>query len=255
MIPVKSAYEIEAMRRAGALLARIADRIRAKIAPGITTNEIDSFAEGLIIKEGALPAFKGYRGFPASTCISLNEEVVHGIPSARRLKEGDLLKLDIGISLEGYFSDYAFTVALGNVSGRIRRLIEATKKALDLGVAQARSNNYLLDISWAIQSYIESQGFSVVRDFVGHGIGRSMHEAPEIPNFGRPHSGPILKEGMVLAIEPMVNMGGWEVSISENGWTALTKDKQPSAHFEHTVAITKDGPEILTRNYSPSQKQ
>ena len=229
------------------MLARIVDRIRGKIKTGISTEEIDKIAEELIVREGALPAFKGYRGFPASVCASLNEEVVHGIPSGRCLKDGDLLKLDIGISLNGFFSDYAFTFAIGNISGRARRLIEATKKALELGIREARVNNRLFDISWAIQSYVESQGFSVVRDFVGHGIGRDMHEPPEVPNFGQPHSGPLLREGMVLAIEPMVNAGSWQVRISENGWTALAKDGLESAHFEHTVAITAAGPEILTK--------
>lgn len=229
------------------MLARIVDKIRGKIKTGISTEEIDKIAEELILREGALPAFKGYRGFPASVCASLNEEVVHGIPSGRCLKDGDLLKLDIGISLNGFFSDYAFTFAIGNISGRARRLIEATKKALELGIREAKVNNRLFDISWAIQSYVESQGFSVVRDFVGHGIGRDMHEPPEVPNFGQPHSGPLLREGMVLAIEPMVNAGSWQVRISENGWTALAKDGLESAHFEHTVAITAAGPEILTK--------
>lgn len=235
------------MREAGVLLARIVDKIRGKIKTGISTEEIDKIAEELIIREGALPAFKGYRGFPASVCASLNEEVVHGIPSGRCLKDGDLLKLDIGINLNGFFSDYAFTFAIGNISGRARRLVEAAKKALELGIREARVNNRLFDISWAIQNYIESQGFSVVRDFVGHGIGRDMHEPPEVPNFGQPHSGPLLREGMVLAIEPMVNAGSWQVRISENGWTALAKDGLESAHFEHTVAITAAGPEILTK--------
>jgi len=247
MIPVKSADELKAKREAGVRLARIVDKIRGKIKTGISTEEIDKIAEELILREGALPAFKGYRGFPASVCASLNEEVVHGIPSGRCLKDGDLLKLDIGISLNGFFSDYAFTFAIGNISGRARRLIEATKKALELGIREARVNNRLFDISWAIQSYVESQGFSVVRDFVGHGIGRDMHEPPEVPNFGQPHSGPLLREGMVLAIEPMVNAGSWQVRISENGWTALAKDGLESAHFEHTVAITAAGPEILTK--------
>lgn len=247
MIFIKSASEIEAMRKAGRVLARIVDKLRSKIAIGVSTEEIDSLAEELISQENAISAFKGYRGFPKSICASVNEEVVHGIPSGRRLRDGDLFKLDIGINLNGYFSDCAITVAVGSVNGRSRRLVEATKKALELGIAQARVNNHLMDISGAIQNYSESQGFSVVRDFVGHGIGRDMHEAPEIPNFGQPHTGALLKEGMILAIEPMVNMGGWEVRLSDNGWTALTKDNLPSAHFEHTVAVTAGGPEILTK--------
>lgn len=248
MIFIKSASEIEAMRKAGRVLARIVDKLRSKIAIGISTEEIDCLAEELILEENALSAFKGYRGFPKSICASINEEVVHGIPSGRRLRDGDLFKLDIGINLNGYFSDCAITVAVGSVNGRTRRLVEATRKALGLGIAQARVDNHLMDISRAIQSHAESQGFSVVRDFVGHGIGRDMHEAPEIPNFGQPHTGALLKEGMILAIEPMVNMGGWEVRLSDNGWTAVTKDNLPSAHFEHTVAVTAGGPLILTKN-------
>lgn len=235
------------MRKAGSLLARIVDTLRSKIAAEAATEEINKIAEELILKEKAVPAFKGYHGFPASICASINEEVVHGIPSSRQLKDGDLFKLDIGINFNGFFSDCALTIAIGSVPGKCRRLMEATKKALELGIAQARPNNHLTDISWAIQSYIEAQGFSVVRDFIGHGIGLKMHEEPELPNFGQPHNGPLLKEGMVLAIEPMVTMGSWEVVIAENGWTAIAKDKQASAHFEHTVAITAEGPEILTR--------
>ena len=247
MIPIKTAGEMDKMRCAGAALSRIACRIRSLIKPGMKTIEIDQIVCDLIREQKAVPAFKGYRGFPACVCTSLNEEVVHGIPSDRCLKEGDLLKVDIGIELDGYFADCAFSVTLGEVNGRIRRLVEATKHALDLGIAQAKAENRLMDISWAIQAYIESCGFSVVRDFVGHGIGIQMHEPPEIPNFGRPHSGPVLREGMVLAIEPMVNMGTWEVSVGDNGWTAATKDGLESAHFEHTVAVTSSGPEVLTR--------
>lgn len=247
MILIKSADELEAMRRAGKVLSNIAEKIRGSIKAGVTTQEIDELAQELILGQSAQPAFKGYHGFPANICASINEEIVHGIPSDRRLKDGDLFKLDIGIKLDGYFSDCAFTVAVGQVDGRTRHLVEATKKALELGIAQAKASNHLYDISWAIQSYIESQGFTIVRDFVGHGIGRSMHEAPEVPNFGQPHSGPVLKEGMVLAIEPMVNMGTWEVRMRENGWTAVTKDSLNSAHFEHTVLISPLGPEILTK--------
>lgn len=246
MIPIKTSVELEGMRASSKALRRIVDRLKSEIKVGMLTRELDSLAEVLIAQEGVTAAFKGYRGFPASTCISLNEEVVHGIPSAKKLKEGDLLKLDIGINKGGFFSDCAFTMALGRVDARTKQLIETTKKALELGVKQARSNNHLSDISWAIQKYVESRGFSVVRDFVGHGIGYKMHEEPEIPNFGLPHSGPVLKEGMILAIEPMINIGSWEVKILDNGWTAVTKDGLNSAHFEHTVAITAVGPEILT---------
>jgi methionyl aminopeptidase len=191
-------------------------------------------------------AFKGYKGFPASVCTSVNEEIVHGIPSSRPLLEGDILSLDMGINYEGYFSDVAVTVAIGAVDSRRKKLIEVTKEALSVGIKQARRNNRLTDISHAIQNFVERNGFSVVRQFVGHGIGKSLHEEPEIPNFGMPHRGPTLQDGMILAIEPMVNMGTWESEITENGWTAVTRDGLPSAHFEHTVAITADGPEILT---------
>ncbi len=247
MIALRDAAQIASLRRAGRALHLVTEVLRGKIKAGITTLELDKIAEELILAHGGTAAFKNYRGFPAAICTSFNEEVVHGIPSERRLKEGDLLKVDIGIKKEGFFADCAFTVALGDPDKQTKHLIEATRKALSLGIGQAKINNRLSDISWAIQNYIESQGFSVVRDFVGHGIGTAMHEAPEIPNFGRPHSGPVLKEGMVLAIEPMVNLGVWEVEIKENGWTAVTKDKLNSAHFEHTVAITAQGPEILTR--------
>lgn len=246
MIPIKSASELGSMRRAGATLSKIINKIKVNAQAGITTKELDRLAEGFIQEEGAIPAFKGYRGFPASICTSINEEIVHGIPSERRLREGDLLKLDIGIKLNGYFSDYAVTIAIGKIGGRVRKLVDATKKALELGISKACIDNHISDISWAVQSYIESCGFSVVRDFVGHGIGKEMHEPPEIPNFGQPHKGPILTEGMTLAIEPMVNLGTWEVKILDDGWTAITKDNLFSAHFEHTIAITKTGPEILT---------
>jgi len=246
MIPVKSPGELEMMRKAGETLKKIIDELRSRIKIGMATREIDTIAEELIKEEGVVSAFKGYRGFPANICTSINEEVVHGIPSERRLEGGDILKLDLGIKQDGFFSDSAFTMILGKVDGRTRSLVAATKKALELGIAEARRNNHLSDISWTIQNYIEAQGFSVVRDFVGHGIGQDMHEEPEVPNFGLPNSGPLLREGMVLAIEPMVNMGTWEVRISENNWTAITKDNLNSAHFEHTVAITASGPEVLT---------
>lgn len=247
MVPIKCPAELDAMRRASAVLKAIIDEIRAGINIGMTTQDLDARALAIMREKAVIPAFKGYRGFPANICVSVNEEVVHGIPSGRVLKEGDLLKVDIGIELDGFFSDSAFTVGLGRVDGRSKRLIDATKRALDLGIAQAKAGNHLSDVSWAIQSYVEAQGFSVVREFVGHGIGRQMHEPPEIMNYGLPHKGVILKEGMCLAIEPMVNAGTWEVDVSENGWTAITKDRLNSAHFEHTVAITGNGPEVLTR--------
>ena len=248
MIPVKSKKDLAMLRRAGKILAGIMQKLKGFMQAGISTAEIDSFSQELFRKEGVISAFKGYKGFPAYICISVNEEVVHGIPSPRRLKEADLVSIDLGINYQGYFADAAFTLAIGRVDVRKTELIEVTKKSLLEGIKQMRKNYHLSDISHAIQTYVERYGFSVVREFVGHGIGLSLHEEPQIPNFGPPHQGPMLKSGMVLAIEPMVNMGGWEVKISDNGWTAITKDGLASAHFEHTVAITDNGPEILTLN-------
>ena len=221
-------------------------RIKEFINVGVLTAEIDQLAEELIQKEDAVPAFKGYKGFPANICVSINEEIVHGIPGRREIKEGDIISLDLGINYKGYFSDLAVTQPVGEIEPKLQKLIDVTQTALFKGINQARPNNHVSDISYAIQSYVEEHGFSVVRQFVGHGIGYSLHEEPEIPNFGSPHQGDILKQGMVLAIEPMVNMGTWEAEILDNGWTAVTKDRLFSAHFEHTVAITEKGPEILT---------
>jgi len=234
------------IRQSGKILAKIMQKLREFIRAGISTQEIDRLAEELVRKENAIPAFKGYKGFPANICTSINEEIVHGIPGERRLENGDIISLDLGINYKGYFSDAAITLAVGRVEPRIKKLIEVTKTALSEGIKQARTENHLSDISYAIQSYVEKNGFSVVREFVGHGIGLKLHEEPEIPNFGRPQQGPILKEGMVFAIEPMVNMGSWESKILDNGWTAVTKDGLASSHFEHTVAITENGPAILT---------
>lgn len=246
MIPIKSEKDLEILRMSGKILVRALKKIQEFIRPGISTAEIDRLTEKLVVAENALPAFKGYRGFPASICTSINEEIVHGIPGIRKLKEGDIISLDLGINYQGYFSDAAVTLGLGKVRPQVKKLIEVTKNALSEGIKKARAENHLFDISYSIQNYVEKNGFSVVRQFVGHGIGFNLHEEPEIPNFGRPHQGPVLKSGMVLAIEPMVNMGTWESIILANGWTAVTKDGLPSAHFEHTVAITEQGPEILT---------
>lgn len=246
MIPIKSEKDLAMLKISGKILAKIMSRLQEFIGVGVSTAEIDQLAEKLISEEKVLPAFKGYRGFPACLCTSVNEEIVHGIPGDRRLKESDILSLDLGINYKGYFSDSAFTVAIGKVASRVKKLIEVTKQSLAEGLKAARAGNHLSDISHRIQSYVEDNGFSVVRQFVGHGIGSSLHEEPEIPNFGMPNQGPILKEGMVFAIEPMVNMGTWESEILENGWTAVTRDRQFSAHFEHTVAIAKEGAEILT---------
>lgn len=246
MIPLKSKEDLEMMRRSGKILAKIMQKLIKFIQVGVSTQEIDCLAEELMQKENVTPAFKGYKGFPANICTSINEEIVHGIPGERKLKAGEIIAIDVGINYKGYFSDRAVTLAVGKIDSGARKLIEVTQEALSEGIKQARPDKRLYDISYAIQSYVEKHKFSVVREFVGHGIGSRLHEEPEIPNFGRSHQGAELKTGMVFAIEPMVNMGTWESMILDNGWTAVTKDKQPSAHFEHTVAITKNGPEILT---------
>jgi len=234
------------MRQAGRILARIIKELQRITGAGVATKEIDRYAEELVEKENCLAAFKGYRGFPASVCTSVNEEIVHGIPGERRLKNGDIISLDMGIKYQGYFSDAAVTLPIGKISPQAKRLIEVARRALSEGIKRADIECQLSDISYGIQDYVEKNGFSVVRQFVGHGIGTHLHEEPEIPNFGRPHQGPRLLDGMVLAIEPMVNAGSWESMITNNGWTAVTKDGGLSAHFEHTVAITENGPEILT---------
>jgi methionyl aminopeptidase len=246
MIPLKSKEDLEMMRKSGEILARIMRKIKEFVSVGISTLEIAQLAEELLKKENAKPAFKGYRGFPAAMCTSINEEVVHGIPSERRLKEGDIISLDLGLNYQDYFSDIAVTLGVGKINAKAHKLIQTTKNSLFEGIKKARIDNHLSDISYAIQNCVEQNGFSVVRQFVGHGIGRSLHEEPEIPNFGRPDKQTLLRAGMVLAIEPMVNQGSWECEILDDGWTALTKDRLLSAHFEHTVAITNNGPEILT---------
>lgn len=246
-ISIKTPEEIEALRRAGKVLASIIKELKRSLKIGMTTQAIDEKAEELIREHGSRPAFKGYRGFPACSCVSVNREVVHGIPGKRIIKDGDIVSIDVGIVVNNYFSDTAFTLGLGNISSDLKRLLSVTQEALYKGIAQAVVDHHLSDISYTIQDYVESHNFSVVRDFVGHGIGRSLHEEPEVPNFGPPHQGPLLKEGMVLAIEPMVNMGTWQTETLGDGWTVVTKDGLPSAHFEHTIAITKSGPEVLTR--------
>ncbi|HNX81239.1 MAG TPA: type I methionyl aminopeptidase [Candidatus Omnitrophota bacterium] len=247
MIPLKSEKDLELMRVSGSILAKILQELRRSIKAGVTTAYIDTVAESLMQREKVKAAFKGYRGYPATICASVNEEIVHGIPGERVLAEGDVFSLDIGISYEGFFSDAAITVGVGKLSTRDKKLVEVTRQALAEGIKQAKVNNHLSDISNAVQNYVERYGFSVVRQFVGHGIGVQLHEEPEVANFGMPNRGPVLKHGMVLAIEPMVNTGTWESKILENGWTAVTADGLNSAHFEHTVAITNDGPEVLTR--------
>jgi methionyl aminopeptidase len=246
LIPVRTKKEIDAMRRAGKALAAVVDRLRSSLKIGMTTLEIDNLGESLINGQSAKPAFKGYRGFPSSVCTSINEEIVHGIPSSRKIKEGDLISIDVGLVLDGWFADMAFTKGF-NLNGKSQKLIEVTENSLDQGIKQMVEGKHLSDIGFAIQSFVEPFGFSIVRDFVGHGIGRSLHEDPEVPNFGLPQSGPILREGMVFAIEPMVNMGEARTKICDDKWTVVTLDGKPSAHFEHTVAIMSKGPEILTR--------
>jgi len=246
MIIIKSPREVGQLKRSNAIAAEVLQKLKEVIAPGITTKELDQMAEEIILSKGAIPAFKGYRGFPASLCVSINEEVVHGIPDQRKLKEGDIVSLDVGSNLNGYFGDAAITLSVGVVDQAAQRLIEVTEKALYTGIERAKIGNRLFDISHAIQAWVESQGFSVVRDFVGHGIGKNLHEEPQIPNFGSPHQGPRLEKGMVFALEPMVNEGTFEVKILSDGWTVVTADGKRSAHFEHTIAITDREAEILT---------
>jgi len=247
MIPLKSRRDLQMLSRSGKILSSVMKRVRKFVCAGITTADIDRLSEELILKEKAVPAFKGYKGFPASVCVSVNDEIVHGIPGARVILDGDIVSIDLGVNYQGYFSDAAVTLAVGRVECDKKKLIEVTSQALDIGIKQCCVGNNLSDISYSIQNFVEGRGFQVVRQFVGHGIGQALHEEPEIPNFGKPHLGPQLKSGMVLAIEPMVNMGSWEAQIAANGWTAVTRDGASSAHFEHTVAITDKGPVILTK--------
>jgi len=246
-ISIKTAQEIAILRDAGKILAGIVADLKRSLKEGITTKDVDQVAEKLIRQRGVIPAFKGYRGFPGCVCVSVNEEVVHGIPGNRLLRAGDIVSLDVGIIHKEYYSDTAVTVGIGTVKDALKKLLDVTSESLDKGIEQARAGNHLSDISHAIQIFVEANHFSIVRDFVGHGIGKSLHEDPEIPNFGPAHNGPVLKEGMVFAIEPMVNMGTWQTKIMDDGWTVVTQDGAPSAHFEHTVAITAKGPEILTK--------
>jgi len=248
VIVLKSAREIEIMRRAGSVLADVVERLREIVTPGISTLEIDEDVETFIASRGAQPAFKGYRGFPATVCVSINDEVVHGIPSAqRRIKEGDIVGLDLGCIVDGYYADCAFTLPIGEIPADVQRLLDVTRESLERAIAECRRGRRLSDVSHAVQSHVEAHGFSVVRAFVGHGIGRALHEEPQVPNFGEPGRGPELRPGMVLAIEPMVTMGSWEVTILDDGWTAVTRDGSLAAHFEHTIAVTEHGPEVLTR--------
>lgn len=247
MIVGKSQTELDMMREAGRIVALTHQELAKWIRPGVTTQELDRIAEEFIHRHGAVPSFKGYHGYPASICASVNEVVVHGIPGAQTLQEGDIISIDIGAEKNGFHGDSAWTYPVGTISGEAVRLLRVTEEALFKGIEQAREGNRLSDIGHAVQKYVESAGFSVVRDFVGHGIGRQMHEDPQIPNYGPPGKGPRLKNGMTLAIEPMVNVGTYHCKTLDDNWTVVTADKSLAAHFEHTVAITESGPEILTR--------
>ena len=246
MIILKNTQEIAIMRESNRILAQLFEHIAPMIQPGITTAELDTEAELFIRSHNAVPAFKGYRGFPATLCTSVNEAVVHGFPSEKSLVSGDIVSIDVGALFNGFYSDSARTFPVGNVSQQAHSLMDTTRQALAAGISQAYPGNRLSDISAAVQQVVESAGFSVVRDFVGHGIGKGLHEDPQIPNFGKKGNGPVLQEGMTFAIEPMVNQGTWKVVILEDGWTAVTSDGSLSAHFEDSIAITKHGPLILS---------
>ncbi|HIE64849.1 MAG: type I methionyl aminopeptidase [Nitrospira sp.] len=247
MIILKSKEEVAKMASACQIVAESLEALKAYIEPGMTTKELDGFVEQRIRERGGIPAFKGYRDYPATLCISINEEVVHGIPSDRKIKEGDIVGMDLGAIYDGFYGDSAITVPVGEVGEKVERLIRVTRESLYAGIDQMKEGGRLSDISHAVQTHVEAAGYSVVRDFVGHGIGRSLHEEPQVPNFGPKGRGPRLREGMVLAIEPMVNMGESGVEVLEDRWTAVTADGSLSAHFEHTIAVTKEGPVILSK--------
>ncbi|HVB35225.1 MAG TPA: type I methionyl aminopeptidase [Patescibacteria group bacterium] len=244
----KSQAEMEKMHRAGLVVWKVLNELKQMVRPGITTMDLEKFAERRVAEEGARAAFKGYRGFPCVLCTSINDEVVHGIPSPqRRIAEGDILSLDFGVEMDGYYGDAAVTVPVGKITAELERLLRVTRESLDRAIDQARPGNHLSDISHAVQSWVERHGYSVVRELVGHGIGTRMHEDLQIPNYGQPGRGPRLREGMTLAIEPMVNAGGPAIRVLGDDWTAATADGSYAAHFEHSVAVTADGPWILTR--------
>ncbi len=247
MIIVKSSEEVERVAHACRIVAFALSALKDIVRPGISTIEIERFVERIVSTKGGTLAFRGYRGYPAGICTSVNEQVVHGIPSAMTLKDGDIVSIDLGVYKDGFYGDGAVTLPVGRISPDAERLIKVTEDALYIGIGMTRHGNRVSDISHAIQRHVEEHGFSVVRAFVGHGIGRSLHEEPQIPNFGKPGQGPRLREGMTLAIEPMVNAGGYEIAILEDGWTAVTADGSLSAHFEHTVVVTRDGARILTK--------
>jgi methionyl aminopeptidase len=246
MIICKSPAEIERLRRSGRMASGLLQELRERVQPGVSTLELEKYIERRIAQLGARSAFKGYRGYPCCLCASVNSEVIHGIPSERCLKRGDILSLDLGVVFDGYYGDSAITVPVGEIPESTQRLLRVTQEALQLAIDQARLGNRLGDVSAAVQRHVEENGYSVVREFVGHGIGRQLHEEPQIPNFGKPGHGPVLKQGMVLAIEPMVNAGGPAVRVLADNWTAVTADGTLSAHFEHMVAVSRNGPDILT---------
>ncbi len=246
MIICKSPAEIERLRRSARMVRGLLEELRDRAQPGTTTLDLEKYIERRIAQLGARPAFKGYRGYPCCLCTSVNSEVIHGIPSQRSLKRGDILSLDMGVVVDGYYGDSAITVPVGEISESTQRLLRVTQESLQLAIDQARLGNRLGDICSTVQRYVEQNGYSVVREFVGHGIGRQLHEEPQVPNYGEPGHGPVLKPGMVLAIEPMVNAGGAAVRVLADNWTAVTADGALSAHFEHMVAITRNGPDILT---------
>ena len=255
MIIRKSRAEIEKMSQAGLIVAQVLEKLREMVRPGLTTRELDREAERMIRDAGAIPTFKGYNGFPASICTSVNDEVVHGIPGNRRLREGDIVGIDCGATYLGYVGDAAISVAVGRVSDEVKRLMEVTRQSLFAAISKCRVGNRLGDVCNAVQSYVEPLGYSVVRNYCGHGVGRAMHEEPQVPNYGRPGTGPPLREGWVIAIEPMINLGHEDVKVLSDGWTVVTKDGRPSAHYEHTVAVTEAGPRILTLLQNPGADQ
>lgn len=246
MIIRKSRSEMKKMREAGRIVGQVLKELSGMVQPGMTTADLDREAERMIRDAGAIPTFKGYHGYPASICASVNDEVVHGIPGDRRLKEGDIIGIDCGATYLGYVGDSAVTVPVGVISDDVKRLIKITQQSLYEAIEKCRVGNRLGDVCNAVQAFVEPLGYGIVRNYCGHGIGRAMHEEPQVPNYGRPGTGPVLREGWVIAIEPMINLGHQDVRVLSDGWTVVTKDGRPSAHFEHTVAITEEGPQILT---------
>jgi methionyl aminopeptidase len=247
VIIFKSPDEIDRMRKAGEIVARTIERLQVAVAPGMTTAHLDGLAEQQIREAGAVPSFKGYRGFPGTICTSVNEQVVHGIPGKRALKEGDILKLDVGAVWEGYHADSAISMFVGEPTSDVaEKLVRVTEDSLEAGIAMLRPGGRLSDVGHAVQQVVEGAGFSCVREYAGHGVGRALHEDPQIPNYGEPGRGPVIRPGLVVAIEPMVNVGGWRTRLLADRWTVVTADKSLSSHFEHTIAVTEDGPEVLT---------